>query len=192
MRPYYNYISLPFSALYLKARALKRCLTTILIWLFIIPTISIAQAPVADFTADKTSGCAPLTVKFTDLSTNTPTAWIWDFGFTLSTQQNPIINFSAPGTYTVKLIARNNSGIDEEEKINYITVYESPSANFTANITTACVPATIQFTDQTTVPPGGGTIVSYSWNFGVDGTSVSNLQNPSYTYTSPGFYTVTL
>ena len=174
-------------------RSLKLRLTTILIGFFIIPTISIAQAPVANFTADKTAGCSPLTVKFTDLSTNTPTSWIWDFGNgQLSTQQHPTVNFSTPGTYTIKLIARNNSGIDEEEKINYITVFESPSANFTANITTACVPATIQFTDLTTVPPGGGTIVSYSWNFGVDGTSVSTLQNPSYTYTSPGFYTVTL
>ena len=99
--------------------------------------------------------------------------------------------FFIPGTYTVKLIARNNSGIDEEEKINYITVFPSPAASFTANITTACVPATIQFTDQSSVPAGGGTITSWSWNFG-DGSANSTSQNPSHTYTTAGFYTVTL
>jgi PKD repeat protein len=82
------------------------------------------------------------------------------------------------------LIARNTVGIDEEEKINYITVFPAPAASFTANITTACVPATIQFTDQSTSPPNGGTITSWSWNFGDGGTSTS--QNPSHQYTSAG------
>ncbi|MDD3072026.1 MAG: NosD domain-containing protein, partial [Methanoculleus horonobensis] len=38
------------------------------------------SAPVADFTANVTSGDAPLAVAFTDLSTNTPTSWAWTFG----------------------------------------------------------------------------------------------------------------
>ncbi len=152
---------------------------------------SSAQAPVADFTADKVSGCAPLIVTFTDLSTNNPTSWIWDFGNGVtSTAKNPVTNFSLPGTYTVKLVARNNDGLDEEVKTNYITVFPAPSANFTANITTACVPATIQFTDQTTVPPGAGTITNWLWNFGDGGTSTS--QNPSHTFTTAGFYTISL
>jgi len=147
---------------------------------------------VADFTSNKVSGCSPLTVTFQDLSTNNPTSWVWDFGNgQLSTQQNPIVNYSSPGTYTVKLVARNSSGIDEEEKINYITVFPSPVANFTADITTACLPGTIQFTDLSTTPAGAGTITSWSWNFG-DGSPGSTLQNPSHTYTLPGFYSVSL
>ena len=169
----------------------KLYLITISIGFFAFSTIAIGQAPVADFSADKVSGCSPLTVKFTDLSTNIPTSWVWDFGNgQLSSQQHPTVNFSTPGTYTVKLIARNTAGIDEEEKINYITVFPSPAGSFTANITTACVPATIQFTDQSTVPAGGGTITAWSWNFGDGGTSTS--QNPSHTYTAAGFYTVSL
>jgi gliding motility-associated-like protein len=176
----------------LKARSLKLYLSTIAIGLFAFSKIVTAQAPVADFTADKTSGCAPLTVQFTDLSTNTPTSWVWDFGNgQLSSQKNPITNFSTPGTYTVKLIARNSAGIDEEEKINYITVFPAPSANFVADVTTACLPGTIQFTDLSTVPPGGGTIVSWSWNFGDSPQNVTT-QNATHTYTTPGFYTVSL
>ena len=176
-------------------RSLKLHLSTISIGLFAFSTIAIGQAPVAEFSADKVSGCSPLTVKFTDQSTVPPgggpiTSWIWDFGNgQFQSVANPTVNFSIPGTYTVKLIVRNSSGIDEEEKINYITVFPSPSANFVADITTACLPGTIQFTDQTTVPPGGGTITSWSWNFG-DGSPNVTSQNASHTYTTPGFYTV--
>ena len=194
MRENFRYITLFKTVLLLRAKTLsflKLHLTLILIFLFSVSTTSIGQAPVADFTANKVSGCSPLTVTFQDLSTNTPTSWVWDFGNgQLSTLQNPVVNFSQPGTYTIKLVARNNSGIDEEEKINYITVFPSPAAAFTANVTTACVPATIQFTDQTTLPPGAGTITEWLWNFGDGGTSTS--QNPSHEYTSAGFYTVSL
>ena len=191
MRPYNNYTSLGFNAVQVRVKFLNPYVTAIFICLFTISSSSFAQAPVANFTSNKVSGCSVLTVSFQDQSTNNPTSWIWDFGNgQLSTLQNPVINFSAPGTYTVKLVARNSSGIDEEEKINYITVFTSPAASFVANITTACVPATIQFTDQTTVPPGGGTITSWLWNFGDGGTSTS--PNPTHQYTSAGFYTVSL
>src|SRR6478735_5690843 len=96
--------------------SLKLYLITISIPLFLFSTIAISQAPVADFSADKVSGCSPLTVTFTDHSTNSPTSWVWDFGNgQLSSIQTPTVNYSTPGTYTVKLIARNTAGIDEEE-----------------------------------------------------------------------------
>jgi gliding motility-associated-like protein len=148
------------------------------------------QTPVANFTANKTSGCAPLTVSFTDQSTGAPTSWNWQFGNgQLSTARNPVVSFSQPGTYTVKLVVRNANGIDEEEKIDYITVSSSPSASFSANLTTACVPATIQFTDQSSTP-AGATIAQWQWYDGDGGSST--LQNPSHTYNATGFYTVSL
>lgn len=191
MRPYYSYIIAFIYVLLLRVRSVGLSVTVFLFTLLAISSNVFSQAPVANFSVDKTSGCSPLLVKFQDQSTNTPTSWAWDFGNgQLSTQQNPIVNFSAPGTYTVKLIVRNNSGVDEEEKINFITVFPSPVAAFTADITTACVPATIQFTDQTTVPSGAGTITSWLWNFGDGGTSTQ--QNPSHQYIAAGFYSVSL
>src|SRR5206468_12929568 len=119
-----------------------------------------------------------------------PTSWNWQFGNgQLSTARNPVVSFSQSGTYTVKLVVRNANGIDEEEKIDYITVSSSPFASFSANLTTACVPATIQFTDQSTTP-AGATITQWQWNFGDGGSST--LQNPSHTYNATGFYTVSL
>jgi gliding motility-associated-like protein len=90
--------------------------------------------------------------------------------------------------YSVKLVVRNASGIDQVERIDYITVFPSPTPNFNANITLGCVPVQVKFTDVSTTPTG--TIVAWEWDFGDGG--VSTQQNPSHSYTNTGFYTVTL
>ena len=90
----------------------------------------------------------------------------------------------------MRLVVRNANGIDEEIKTNYITVAPSPTANFQANLTTACAPATIQFSDLSTTPVGSGTITGWFWDFG-DG-ATSTAQNPTHTYTTVGFFTVSL
>ena len=79
--------------------------------------------PVAEFSANVTSGCAPMTVSFTDLSTNVPTLWNWDFGAAGgSFFQNPVVTFDDPGYYTVQLTVSNTDGSDIEIKTSYITV----------------------------------------------------------------------
>lgn len=50
----------------------------------------------ADFSAIQTSGNAPLTVQFTDLSTGNPISWLWDFGDgSTSNLQNPCYIYSS-------------------------------------------------------------------------------------------------
>lgn len=79
--------------------------------------------PVADFSATPTSGTVALSVDFTDLTTNTPTSWYWDFGDGgSSTSQNPTHVYNYIGTYTVNLTATNALGSDIETKVAYITV----------------------------------------------------------------------
>jgi len=81
------------------------------------------QPPVADFSGSPTSGNAPLTVNFTDLSTNNPTSWDWDFGDGgSSTAQNPSHEYTSAGDYTVSLTATNSAGQDTETKTDYISV----------------------------------------------------------------------
>ncbi|WP_303918335.1 PKD domain-containing protein [Draconibacterium sediminis] len=81
-------------------------------------------APVADFDASTTSGDAPLTVLFTDQSTNSPTSWNWNFGgLGTSTAQNPEFTFVSPGIYDVSLTVSNNFGSDNITKT--ITVNEN-------------------------------------------------------------------
>jgi PKD repeat protein len=67
--------------------------------------------PMADFTASVVSGAPPLDVSFTDLSTETPTGWSWDFGDTgTSGDQHPGHQYTMPGVYTVSLTAANPIG----------------------------------------------------------------------------------
>ncbi len=80
--------------------------------------------PVADFSGSPTSGDAPLTVNFIDMSTGA-TSWLWDFGDTeTSTAQNPNHIYTDSGTYTVTLTVTNACGSDIATKIDYITVTE--------------------------------------------------------------------
>lgn len=85
----------------------------------------VPDAPVADFTGTPTSGSRPLTVQFTDISTNAPTSWEWDFdndGTVDSYDQNPQHTYNEIGSYTVNLTASNGGGSDSETKSGYITV----------------------------------------------------------------------
>jgi len=86
-------------------------------------TIEIIKGESSDFTASPTSGDAPLTVNFTDQSTNNPSSWNWDFGDgSNSTEQSPSHMYNDMGQYDVTLTATNQSGSDTETKTNYITV----------------------------------------------------------------------
>ena len=144
-------------------------------------------APVASFTAGPTNGVAPLIVAFTDTSTGTPTIWAWTFGDSgTSTSQNPSHTYTAPGTYTVRLIASNAGGSSTNTQVNLITALTPPPvASFTASPTNGVAPLTVNFTDTSSNSP-----TSWAWAFGDTGTSTA--QDPSHTYTTPGTYTVTL
>ncbi|MDX1284138.1 MAG: PKD domain-containing protein, partial [Draconibacterium sp.] len=87
--------------------------------------------PVADFTAEPTDAFVGDQVQFTDLSSNSPTSWLWDFGDgNGSTLQNPVHSYSAASTYTVSLTATNAHGDDEITKTGFITVNEPPAASY--------------------------------------------------------------
>lgn len=148
-----------------------------------------AQAPVADFSVDIAEGCLPLQVHFKDISTGSPKFWNWDFGNgQLSNQQNPTTVYYNPGKYTVRLVARNADGTNGITKTDVITINPSPTADFSSDKTTTCLPASIQFSDRTV--PNAGTITKYEWDFG-DGTT-STAQNPLKSYSANGFYNVNL
>lgn len=149
-------------------------------------------APVADFTANPTSGYAPLEVQFTDLSTGgTPTSWLWDFGDgNSSTERHPRWIYGEGGTYTVSLMVENSAGADTQVRQDYINVTAMPLvppvADFDASPTFGEVPLAVTFTDlsSNTISP------SYTWTFGDGGSSAE--ASPSHTYTELGTYDVLL
>ena len=122
------------------------------------------------------------TVDFTDLSTETPTSWFWDFGdgFT-STEQNPTHTFADNGTYYVCLTATNAVGSNTSCQYVLIDTYTyAPVAAFTY-----FGDPTVYFVDFSTGEP-----TSWFWDFGDGITSVE--ENPSHTYATNGTYNVCL
>jgi gliding motility-associated-like protein len=61
----------------------------------------------------------------------------------------------------------------------------APSASFSSNPMSGTSPLPVDFTNTSTLSN------TYVWNFG-DGSALVSTANPSYVYTSPGTYTVTL
>jgi len=86
-------------------------------------------SPVADFIADTLEVHFGGMVNFTDLSTNDPYKWTWNFGACgeTSSEQNPSYRFTMGGLNRVTLIAYNGNGYDVETKEEYINVIQSTS-----------------------------------------------------------------
>lgn len=78
---------------------------------------------IANFSANLFTGTVPLTVSFTDHSTNNPTSWSWNFGDgQYATGSNPSHTYLSTGIFTVSLTASNSLGTDSVTKVAYITV----------------------------------------------------------------------
>ena len=143
----------------------------------------------ADFSASPLKGCTPLTVAFTDLSTNAA-SWNWDLGNgNTSTLQNPSAIYYNPGKYTVKLTIIDKSGKTYSiTKSQYVRAFKSPKANFSANPLTICLGEKITFTENSSI--GDTNIVKYSWDMG-DGTVLST-KSPIHQFGASGKYSVSL
>jgi len=117
-----------------------------------------------DFSGTPTSGCSPMTVTYTDLSTGA-TSWNWSFpGGTpaTSTLQNPVVTYNAAGTYDVTLNAFNIAGnqAGTMSKSGYISVNTTPVAPTTPQgINGLCINPPDQTYTTNSVPNTTG----YTW-----------------------------
>ncbi|WP_321423205.1 PKD domain-containing protein [uncultured Methanobacterium sp.] len=139
-------------------------------------------APVASFTANATSGTAPLDVQFMDTSSNNPTTWFWDFGDgATSTAQNPTHTYTTPGTYTVTLTVTNSAGNNTIITTSYITVLNNTAPNVTAT-PDAGIYNTTQTVTLTSDQPGS---TIYYTTDGSDPTNASNSNRVPYSNPIP-------
>ncbi|MCC6817949.1 MAG: T9SS type A sorting domain-containing protein [Bacteroidia bacterium] len=115
---------------------------------------SVTAPPVADFMATKTTPIVDEVISLIDLSTNTPTSWIWRItpvnyiwmNGTDSNSKIPNVKFTNGDNFTITLIATNDEGSTQKTKVDYIkvngtglvqvkntsslTVYPNPANNF--------------------------------------------------------------
>ncbi|MDD3621012.1 MAG: PKD domain-containing protein [Methanofollis sp.] len=144
-------------------------------------------APVADFSANVTSGEPPLTVQFTSQSTGTPPlSYSWEFGDgNTSNEENPAHIYADEGTYSVTLTVENEAGEDTLIHDDLISVgYQEPIASFTAAPSSGEAPLSVQFTDTSLHA------TECAWTFG-DG-ETSTEENPVHVYENLGTYTASL
>src|SRR5512137_2638062 len=107
---------------------LKIPILILLASLLLVGIVDADPAPVAAFSANVTTGCAPLHVAFTDATTRSPINWDWYFwnNETKSSDlQNPTYVFPA-GTYNVRLYANTATHGDWENKSSYISTLSAP------------------------------------------------------------------
>jgi PKD repeat protein len=87
---------------------------------------TISAKPAANFQAENRTVLLGSQVRFTDLSSNFPNKWQWDFEGgdpASSTEQNPVVTYNTPGKFKVTLVASNNLGASNgNTKTAYIEV----------------------------------------------------------------------
>jgi PKD repeat protein len=135
--------------------------------------------PFANYSQTIDSGCTPLIVSFTNLSTGA-LSYIWDFGDGTSDTSSTTFNhtFINPGVndtvYHISLASSAASGCTATYTTD-VTVYHAAHAAFTSNYSVNCSPLSVQFTDASEGATG------YSWNFG-DGSALTTTQSPAHIF----------
>jgi gliding motility-associated-like protein len=153
-----------------------------IIWaciLFFTPGLS-AQLS-ANFTVDRTSGCAPLTVVFSNKTSgaSAQARYSWNFGNgNTSALQSPGATFRTAKTYTVTLTVTDRGQV--ATKSEQITVYKNPEVSFSVSTPKGCLPLQVDFQSKATA--GDGNVASYLWDFG-DGAVKKGSDSVRHTYT---------
>src|SRR5438094_5904588 len=161
------------------------------------------RAPRADFRADPLAGGAPLTVRFTNRSSDPDGDALtssWDFGDgTQGTDPNPTHTYATAGKFTVTLVVTDGHGLASEPRQGLVTATpgagggpggtnHAPVADFNVSPTSGTAPLKVTFGNRSTDPDGD--VFTAHWDFG-DGTVSTDL-NPKHVYTSGGAFVVNL
>ncbi len=147
-----------------------------------------------DFNPVKLPPCTAFNYRFDNLSTTLPgypfraNSFVWNFGDgtpPVVAGPGPVNHpFAGPGTYNVRLYLQDTTYCNAPDSIVIpVSVAENVKSGFTT-AARGCIPYQPVFTNTSLAAQ------TYWWNFG-DG-NTSTVASPSYTYTIPGTYTVTL
>ncbi|MBK9641761.1 MAG: PKD domain-containing protein [Saprospiraceae bacterium] len=135
--------------------------------------IGVYTYPIAEFTSDTTWGCAPKTIKFFDRSSSNVINWTWSFpGGTPSGsfQKDPVVKYTNPGVYKVKLSVNTPKFSTSITKEMYIRIDSIPDAKFSYQLNGP----NVSFTNKSVYAN------THFWDFGDGTTSVEESPNHQY------------
>lgn len=168
-------------------------LRKLIFFLTYVTTLTVSAQVTADFSSDEVKGCPPLNITFSDSSSSNVVYRHWDFGNGNTSSGNftsPSAVYTNSGFYTVSLTVSDGVDTVTTTKVNYIEVYNPPTASFyTQPLLTGCAPFDFQVTN--TSLPGSVPINSWSWDFD-DGTSADTGLSVTHTFGLAGTFNVTL
>ena len=148
-----------------------------------------AQAQLtANFTFTPATACPPAVIHFTSTSTGTTSAttYSWTFGNSgTAFSDTASTTYLNSGTYTVTLTV--TTGTQTSTHSATVNITPAPAVSFTANDTAICPGMPISFTGIVTPNATGPSIFNLNYGNGAFG----NTQNSTYTYNTPGIYSIT-
>ena len=177
----------------------------------LVPQVFYPAAATVNFDRTPSSGVAPLSVQFSNLTTNSDLyTYLWTFSkasgvISTSTDTNPLVSFDygadATDAITASLQATSSvSGVAAGVSPNVYTSASIPvitiaftlgsPAQLTASFYTASAGAAVPFVNGSSI--NNGATLTYNWNFGSGSNSTSSVSNPTNTFTNAGTYTVVL
>lgn len=173
-----------------KLKAYNECDTVV-----VTRPVAVSSKPKALFTPDRSIGCSPMRVLFTNNSLGIGNTYSWNFGDGTIVNTgvrdtiSHVFNTAVRDTFYVKLYATNGCGIDSA--VYSIVVLPNPIHLFMAVNGTqqnGCAPHTVEFINNSSGATG------FQWNFG-DGNLLSttdNIDTVTHLFADPGAYVVHL
>ena len=150
--------------------------------------VNIFEPPFAMFTFDYDT-CVAGPVNFEDFSTTESDSiqtWQWNFGDgQTSTEQNPIHNYTSPGTYNVTLQVTDANDCTNQISQSVTWLPVPPLIVIDPSAERGCAPLEVFFDNLSTPIDATYDIV---WEFGDGG--IDSSISPLYSYQEPGTYTV--
>jgi len=152
---------------------------------------------IPNMTSDVVSGCYPLTVDFTNTSTNgaeiATTEWFFTPSITSSVigNSNVISTYDDAGVYDIEMIVTSIYGCVYSTTFNqYIEAFDYPQANFTYTP----IPPNIYDTEINLVDLSSDDVITWNWSITGGSPSSSSQQNLNAVFPEgvPGIYPVVL
>jgi len=158
-------------------------------------TVFVKGNPISVFSPDKTSGCSPFPVSFSNTSPGNSNTFYYDFGdgTTLTTTDKNSVTHTyttlVAKDYIVKMIAQNECGTNESQYTIHVAPNTIvPELVVNSNQQRGCIPLKVDFYNNT---KGANTFV---YDFGDGSTALTNTapEVVSHTFIKPGTYNVVL